>query len=187
MMRYAYLLGFFTLLLLSGAIASPKTACATSGGGAAPPCDFTAIKDSLYGTESASAGGYSAVNRRTGAAGRYQFMPATRATYLRRHPECNGQNCGTTAQWISSACWPVQECIMNAFTNDNLQQIRKDPACQQLLANGGTRVTGTGQGNTLTCNVTESGLIAAFHLGGWDECRKILANGRGDKDRKSVV
>lgn len=71
---------------------------------------------------------------------------------------------------------------MDAFTNDNLSQIRRDPACQQLLANGGQTVTGTGQGRTLTCQVTESGLIAAFHLGGWDECRNILQNGRGDND-----
>ena len=71
---------------------------------------------------------------------------------------------------------------MDAFTNDNLKAIRRDPACQQLLANGGKQITGSGQGKTLTCKVTESGLLGAFHLGGRDECRKILANGTGDKD-----
>lgn len=180
MKLYAHITIFMSLFLLSAFVA-PSDGCATSAPGTAG-CDFSAISDSLYSTESASAGGYGAVNSRTGAAGRYQFMPATRETYIQRNPQCNGQNCRTTEQWISPACHGVQDCIMSAFTNDNLNQIRRDPACQQLLANGGQTVTGSGQGRTLTCQVTESGLIAAFHLGGWDECRNILANGRGDND-----
>lgn len=177
---YAHIAIFTAMLFLAG-LYDPPNGCAQGAPGT-PACDFSAINNSLYSTESSSAGGYTAVNNRTGAAGRYQFMPATRETYIQRNPQCNGQNCRSTQQWISQPCHAVQECIMSAFTNDNLTQIRRDPACQQLLANGGQTVTGTGQGRTLTCQVTESGLIAAFHLGGWDECRNILANGRGDND-----
>lgn len=180
-MRLSFHIAVFSALLLTGILSAPATGCAT-GTAAKPGCDFAVIRESLYRTESAASGSYTAVNTRTGAAGRYQFMPATREAYLRRHPECGGSNCSSTEQWISPACHPVQDCIMNAFTNDNLTQIRKDPACKQLLDNGGQTVTGSGQGKTMTCQVTESGLIAAFHLGGWDECRKILANGRGDND-----
>lgn len=183
-MRLAILLSVFvTGISMNGAGAQATPQPSTGGIGTAA-CDFNAIKNSLYSTESSSAGSYTALNRRTGAAGKYQFMPATRDSYIRRHPECNAQNCQTTAQWTSGSaeCNAAQECIMDAFTNDNLSQIRRDPACQQLLANGGQVVTGSGQGNTLTCRVTESGLLAAFHLGGWDECRKMLANGRGDND-----
>lgn len=184
MMRPAHIALFF-LLLACAFVAAPASSWAGAAPGS-PGCDFTAIKRSLYGTE--SAGDYTATNP-TGAAGRYQFMPATRASYLRRHPECKADDgrsgavaCSTTAQWISRNCWRVQECIMDAFTADNLAQIRRDPACQQLLA-GARQVTGTkNRSPTLTCTATESGLIAAFHLGGWDECRKMLANGHGDND-----
>ena len=164
--------------------AMTKPSWATSVPGT-PGCDFSAIKRSLFGTE--SGGDYTRTNS-IGAAGRYQFMPGTRADYIRKHPECKTASgkpptaCSTTAQWISRDCWPVQECLMDAFTNDNLQRIRKDPACQQLLA-GARQVTGTkNKQPTLTCTATESGLIAAFHLGGWDECKDMLANGHGDSD-----
>jgi hypothetical protein len=70
---------------------------------------------------------------------------------------------------------------MDALLADNLERIRNDPACQRLL-NGGTINGCSGQGQTLSCQVTESGLLAAFHLGGSDECRKIEANGCGDND-----
>jgi hypothetical protein len=166
----------------TGGTGSTSGAGSTGGAIGTPACDFTAIKDSLFQTESAGSGGYTALYGGGLAAGRYQFIPATRSAYINAHPECNGQNCNSTQAWISQPCWQVQECIMDAFTNDNLQAIRNDPACQQLLANGGQVITGSGQRQTLTCKVTESGLLAAFHLGGRDECRKILANGHGDQD-----
>jgi hypothetical protein len=147
-------------------------------------CDFSAIKRSLYGTE--SAGDYTRTNG-IGAAGRYQFMPGTRADYLRKHPECKAEDgrsgstaCNTTALWISKNCWPVQECIMDAYTAVSLARVRSDPACQQLLS-GARTLTGTKNKNpTLSCNaggtggagkLTESGLLAAMHLGGTGECK----------------
>lgn len=169
------------------------------GGGAlgTEACNFTAIKESLYKSE--STGDYTAVykdkNGNPAALGRYQFIPTTRSGYVKAHPECkttDGQPataCDTNEAWVREPCWPVQDCIMDAFTNENLTRIRKDPDCQKLLSNGGQTVTGSGQGQTLTCKVTESGLLGAMHLGGQSQCRRIIETapagqptGPGDRD-----
>ncbi len=173
-------------LLLFPASAYAEEIPAAGGKLGSAQCNFTAIKDSLYGTESASSGGYTAVykdkNGNPSALGKYQFIPTTRSGYIKAHPECKGEACDTNEAWISAPCHPVQECIMDAFTNENLTRIRSDPACQKLLENGGQTITGSGQGKTLTCKATESGLLGAMHLGGPSQCRKILANGTGDSD-----
>jgi hypothetical protein len=162
----------------------------TTGGESGGSCDFTAIKNSLYGTESASAGGYSAICRNrdgslcsSGARGKYQFIPATRSSYIRNHPECNGGPCDSQEAWITSACNQVQECIMNAYLADSLSRMRRSPSCQQLL-NSGQTYTGSGQGRTLSCRATESGILGAMHLGGNNGetvCRGIL-NRNGSSD-----
>ncbi len=149
-------------------------------------CDYSAIIESLYGTESASAGGYTAICRdgsgnecASQARGKYQFIPGTRSAYINQHPECNGQNCNTQESWISEPCWPVQECVMNAYLADSQAMIRNSPVCQELLNSGRTFTTPRG-----TCQPTESGLVGAMHLGGNGSdsvCRRIQ-NGGGSSD-----
>lgn len=151
----------------------------TPGQGA---CDYSAIIESLYGTESASAGGYTAICRDSSgnecesqARGKYQFIPGTRSAYINQHPECNGQNCNSQEAWITEPCFPVQECIMNAYLADSQAMIRNSASCQELLSSGRTFVTPRG-----TCQPTESGLVGAMHLGGNGSdsvCRRILNGG----------
>jgi hypothetical protein len=162
---------------------------------AQPECDWSEIKESLYSTESAGSGGYTAVGPNTKYGrplGKYQFIPPTLNTMIDRNPNCNAQHCrcGTNGSNVKECpgrpllnpnCHAQQECLADALLASNLQEIRNDPDCQALLANGGQQITGSGQGETLSCRVTESGLLAAFHLGGSDECENIR-NGRGDSD-----
>lgn len=150
------------------------------GGG---ECDWSAIKDSLYKTESSGSGGYTAVGPQTKYGrplGKYQFIPPTQETFINKAKNCKGDSC-RGRRILEERCWPVQECLMDALLADNLEKIKKNSACQQLLANGGKTIKGCGQGQCLTCKATESGLLAAYHLGGADECGKLL-NGSGDKD-----
>ncbi len=150
-------------------------------------CDFTAIKASLSGTE--SGGNYSAIcmNKgsecRGGARGKYQFIRATRSSYIKSNPQCGGASCDSDSAWISSACQGVQECIMDAYLAESLDRLKKEPACQQLLQSGQT-YTGSGQGKTLTCQPTESGLLGAMHLGGNGKstCQRILSGKGGSSD-----
>lgn len=162
----------------------PVTPPTVPGPGGA--CDYSAIIESLYGTESASAGGYTAICRDSSgnvceseARGKYQFIPATRSAYINQHPECNGQACNSQEAWITEPCWPVQECIMNAYLADSQAMVRNSPACQELLNSGRTFTTPRG-----TCQPTESGLVGAMHLGGNGSdsvCRRIQ-NGGGSSD-----
>ncbi len=148
-------------------------------------CDFTAIKNSLYSTESAGSGAYTAVGPQTRYGrplGKYQFIPPTQASMLARHPECNGSACGGEAI-LQPACHPVQECIMDKFLEENLARARSDAACQAQL---GKTITGSGQGQTMTCQVTESGLLGAMHLGGAGACRN-LSNQNADVTGTSVA
>ena len=146
-------------------------------------CDWSDIKESLYGTESKGSGGYTAVGPNTKYGrplGKYQFIPPTQRTMINSAKNCNGQNCHGRAI-LQPQCHPVQECIMDAFLASNLEKIKSNSACQQLLAGGGRTISGCGQGKCLSCKATESGLLAAYHLGGADECSKLL-RGSGDAD-----
>ncbi len=186
MMKFALSLLLCLILSAGSASSSPPTPTnptpVTPGGS----CDYTAIKDSLYGTESASSGGYVAICRtssgaecRGGARGRYQFIRDTRSSYIRTYPECNGAACDSDEAWISEACWPVQECIMDRYLAESQDRIRNSPACQELL-NSGRTFSGSGQGQTLSCQATESGIMGAMHLGGNGSdsvCRRILSGG----------
>ncbi|PZO88413.1 MAG: hypothetical protein DI626_01810 [Micavibrio aeruginosavorus] len=201
--------GIFAAVLIIGSILSggvladppPVTANATAGAGTGAnsadasgtpgagsgQCDFTAIKASLSGTE--SGGNYSAIcmNKgsecRGGARGKYQFIRATRSSYIKSNPQCNGSSCDSDSAWISAACQGVQECIMDAYLAESLDRLKKEPACQQLLQSGQT-FTGSGQGKTLTCQPTESGLLGAMHLGGNGKstCQRILSGKGGSSD-----
>lgn len=164
-------------------VTPPTTPTVPGAGGA---CDYSAIIESLYGSESASAGGYTAICRdgsgnvcESEARGKYQFIPATRSAYINQHPECNGQNCNSQEAWITEPCWPVQECIMNAYLADSQAMVRSSASCQELLNSGRTYNTPRG-----SCQPTESGLVGAMHLGGNGSdsvCRRIL-NGGGSAD-----
>lgn len=161
----------------------------TAGNGTTPGgnCDFSAIKKSLYGTESGGDCSKLCSGKcTTGASGKYQFIPATRNTYINKHPECNGQSCNSDAAWPTPGCCQVQECIMNAYLADSLATEKSDPDCQTLL-NSGQSYTGSGQGQTLTCVPTESGLLGAMHLGGngagkGGVCARILHGSGGSSD-----
>ena len=193
-MKYLALISIFILSL--GFINAPVYAqaeCTPIEGGPGGPggggsCDWSEAKAHITATE--SGGDYTRLGPRHStmgyACGKYQFMETTIDGYIRSAPHCNGSACDDPTfsqcpKWRSEPCFCVQECFMDAMLADNLERIRNDPACQQLL-NGGSINGCSGQGQTLSCSVTESGLLAAFHLGGTDECRKILANGCGDSD-----
>lgn len=73
---------------------------------------------------------------------------------------------------------------MDRYLADSLDRVRKEPACQELL-NSGKTYTGSGQGKTLSCQATESGILGAMHLGGNNGgkvCRSILNGGGGAAD-----
>lgn len=165
---------------------SPQT---TTSDGSTNKCDFTAIKNSILGTE--SGGNYAAICKTKsgaecngGARGKYQFIRATRSAYIKKNPQCNGSSCDSDSAWITPACHGVQECIMDAYLAESLDRVRKEPACQQLLQSGQT-FTGSGQKQTLTCKPTESGLLGAMHLGGNGKstCQKILSGKGGTSDQ----
>lgn len=160
-------------------------------------CDWSAIKDSLYGTESAASGGYTAVGpvtRYGRPLGKYQFIADTQNRMSRQNPRCEGDSCGNRNPYCGSVgqcrssqpllqerCFGVQECLMDALLADNLNLIKNNQYCQQLLNDPNAQVSGCGQGRCLSCKPTESGLLAAYHLGGSDECGKLLG-GSGDSD-----
>ncbi len=139
-------------------------------------CDFTAIKDSLYKTESAADGGYTAIGPDTAYGkplGKYQFIPPTQEAMLKRCPggdQCSGDKI------LEERCWPLQECIMDEYLKENLDRVRNNSVCSSQL---GKTVTGTSADGkeTLTCQVTEAGLLAAQHLGGPGACKQLRDNG----------
>ncbi len=169
------------------------------GGTGGGQCDWNALKDSIQRTESAGSGGYTAIGPSTKYGfplGKYQFIADTQNSITNKFPGCNAGACrnvnpecgGTRASCsgqplLQEACHSVQECLMDGLMQVNLETIRAKTSCQTLLADGGRTITGIRKNqSTGSCKVTESGLIAAFHLGGTDECDDILKNGRGDCD-----
>lgn len=154
----------------------------TTGDPTGGTCDWSAIKESLYQTESSGSGGYTAIGPETRYGrplGKYQFIPETQENML------NAGNCDPARQCrgrniLQPACHPVQECMMDALLAHNLEAIQNNSACQTLL-NENRPISGCGQGNCLNCTATESGLLAAYHLGGADECGNLL-RGSGDSD-----
>lgn len=176
------LVAVFILCLLPTSLLAAGPDDGLRGDASGGTCDWSAIKDSLYSTESAASGGYTAVGPETRYGrplGKYQFIPPTQETYLNR-TNCDPQNQCAQRNILQPACHPVQECLMDALLADNLQHIQNNSACQTLL-NEGRTIRGCGQGQCLECQATESGLLAAYHLGGSDECGKLL-RGSGDSD-----
>jgi len=154
-------------------------------------CDFTAVKDSLYKTESGGSQPYTVIgktNTRYGLPlGKYQFIPPTQATMIQRNPQCvpAGVNCSGN-NILTQPCWQTQECLMDALLAENLDRMRKDADCKAIMGQTitGKQITSRGT-NTQTCQITESGLLAAMHLGGNDVCRNLRSGacgGQGDFD-----
>lgn len=176
---------------------TPPTTPTVPGG----QCDYSAIINSLYGTESSGCGDYQAIcgicqgggsECSDRARGKYQFIPDTREGYCAQATECGcgtgGANahCNSQEGWISGGvCNDVQECIMNAYLNDSRATLQ-GPACQELLNSGRQFCSGG-----TCCTPTESGIIGAMHLGGnggQSVCRAILSGGgASDSNGTSVV
>lgn len=187
-----YFLSIFLLIMLFSvpSIAGDPRISPPVGGGEI--CDWSIAKASI--TETESGGNYSAIGPDTRYGrplGKYQFIPPTLNRMIDQNPNCNAQSCRSqnancsraqcaNEPLLSSGCYPAQECLMDALLADNLNQIRNSSDCQALL-NSGREVSGCGQGRCLSCPVTESGLLAAYHLGGADECTNLLI-GSGDSD-----
>ncbi len=168
-------------------------------GGVSSSCSFTELKDSIYGTESAGSGGYEAIGPLTKYGyplGKYQFIADTQNRISSQFPACNAGACAnknptcggsrsncSSQPLLQAGCHSKQECLMDGLLQVNLDTIKAKESCQKLLEDGGRQITGIRRGqSTSSCRVTESGLLAAFHLGGTDECDDILRNGRGDCD-----
>lgn len=168
---------------------TPPTTPTVPGG----QCDYSALANSLYETESAGCRDYQAIcdmcsgggtECSARARGKYQFIPDTRERYCAQATECGcggggvNAHCNSQEGWISGgACNDVQECIMNAYMNDSRAALQR-PACQELLSSGrsfpGTLPDGR------PCVPTESGIMAAMHLGGNGGevvCNRLLAGG----------
>jgi len=171
----------------------------TDGGGSGGRCNWDNLKNSIQRTESLGSGGYLAVGPETKYGyplGKYQFIADTQNRIARQFPSCNAERCNNKNPYcggsrascsgqplLQEACHGVQECLMDGLMQVNLESIRSKSSCQELLKDGGRKVTGVREGKgTTSCKVTESGLVAAFHLGGTDECDDILRNGKGDCD-----
>ncbi len=199
MKRYLVIAAFLSLFAITPVFAAEEGLGQTpfgdpTGGTNGGSCDFTAIKDSLYETE--SGGALEASYRKQGpmtrygqARGRYQFVEETQNRMLSQHPECtpNGQNC-YGANIYNQECWQTQECLMDLNLAKNLDSIRSNPDCQAIMGTTiqGKRVTQRyGTQISDPCVVTESGLAAAWHLGGDDACANIkngYCGGWGDFD-----
>lgn len=148
----------------------------------AADCDFTAVKESLYKTESSGSGGYKAIGPNTAYGkplGKYQFIPPTQTSMLSKYPDCDPDRKCAGSNIINDGCEPTQECIMDRYLAENLDRVKKDPKCQAIL---NQEIKGKGQGKEMTCNATESGLLAGMHLGGGGVCRKLAPGGSGPSD-----
>lgn len=163
-----------------------EIATSTGSGG---QCDLTAYKESLFGTESASSGGYTAANS-IGATGKYQFMPGTAAmleSYKNADSGCKtmGQRYAGLAQ---EACGPVQEAMMDEFTMKNLKTLKKNcPAAEAAVSSGkmvqGYKIINNVKQMTPGCRVSWSGILAGAHLGGASGVCTVLSTG-ADRDDK---
>lgn len=118
--------------------------------------------------------------------GRFQFIPSTWASLVQsEYPQCvrygsvtslpgsigSTKSAPNLPYAVSESCWEVQDYAAQKFTEDNRQYLENNNWCNLL----GTTVTGkhVGPGHPqLTCTVTKSGLLSAFHNGG-KSCAKI--------------
>lgn len=149
-----------------------------AAGGSAADCDFTAIKKSIEGTESSGKGCSTPgpMTKYGQAAGKYQFIPPT---WNSMSKSCaNSAQCPHASQafYHDPVCCEVQECAMNNLLAANLAQSRKTANCQKIL---GKTISSPKYGS---CVVTESGILAAFHLGGNDACDGPANGNYGDSD-----
>lgn len=75
-------------------------------------------------------------------------------------PSCDGQG------FNRDECGPLQEAMMDEFSMRNLQDIQARCPSVVEAVNSGRMVSGRYRGETLTCPVTWSGVLAGAHLGG---------------------
>lgn len=157
------------------ALANPTVAQTPAQPTVGGSCDFGGLMQSLAQTESGRRYTARGPQTRYGVPlGKYQFIPPTQAAMLARYPQCsNGNNCNGD-NILLPICHPTQDCIMERFMTENLARIRRDPTCQAHLASGGREIVGAARGRpTLSCRVTEAGLLAAMHLGGPGACSRL--------------
>lgn len=176
-------LGIIVAIIMIG-LSIPRLAIAQAfppGIGGTPPttgqCDWTQVKESIESTESSQGcsqrGPMTSYGR---AQGKYQFIPPTWDSMVRTCPNADMCPHGSDAFFNDPICCQVQECAMDNLLASNYDLMKNSSSCQQLL---GQTVNSSRYGS---CTATESGILAAFHLGGADACSGILANGLGDSD-----
>jgi hypothetical protein len=158
---------FFLFLILNSQalaqcnkVADPGTGCGgfTGGGAAGGECVSPEYTDSITGTE--SGGEYNCINS-IGANGRYQFMDGTRADLCAKHANLP---CVSAAEFAH--CPALQDAYFQAFNKDNYEVLKNCGALEKV----GQTINGV--------VVTESGLLAAAHLGGaGGACKWANSNG----------
>lgn len=195
-MRYSFLvLNFaliFTIICLvnaSNSHANPLNATGspspTAGGGS---CDWSQYKDSIKATE--SSGRYTAFNgaansKGNTANGMYQFIEPTAngldafRNALNGSPSypagCTTLGAGEGVGFNRDECSGLQEAMMDEFSHNNLIYMQNNcPSVVQAIQEGRV-VSGGYRGNSLSCPVTWSGVLAGAHLGGTGS----EGNGRG--------
>lgn len=160
--------------------AQAAQSCAQGAG----TCDLTQLKDSLYGTESASSGSHKAIHcGKVMAYGKYQFLPGTLNmlnAYKNASPGCKslsqykkvGKNlCHGTGGFPTEACAGTQEAVMDEFTLNNLKWLKNNCPAAVNAVNNGKIVKGYKKSNGAKnygepCRVTWSGVLAGAHIGG---------------------
>lgn len=99
--------------------------------------------------------------------GRWQFIPSTWDSIVgQEYPQCTGMD-----RAIARECWPVQRWAAERFMDRAVNHFKGNDWCGKL----GQTVTGTHQGTTLTCAISKSGLLSAYHNAGTNACP--FANG----------
>ncbi|NCO03716.1 MAG: hypothetical protein GW903_05955 [Alphaproteobacteria bacterium] len=102
--------------------------------------------------------------------GKWQFIPSTWDSMVgQQYPQCMGMS-----RAIASECWPVQKWATERFMERAVNHFKGNDWCGKL----GQTVTGTHQGTTLTCAISKSGLLSAYHNAGTNACPFANGNSR---------